>query len=71
MPVKQYVVLKECIKKRRNRVYYKVVFKVDATKEDAAKQCLDYISKQKYEFMYHIVITEYGGYMKYWSGKSW
>ena len=38
MAKEQYVVLQECYKKRRNRYYYKVVFKVDADKKLQGKQ---------------------------------
>lgn len=69
MGKKQYVVLQECYKKRRNRYYYKVVFTIDADNPNAEELCREFIYKQKYEFQYTIVRTCWvgSGYMHKWS----
>ncbi len=69
MGKEQYIVLKECYKKRRNRYYYKVVFNVDTDNPNAKDLCWDFIHKQKYEFQYSIVRTYWVGsaYMHEWN----
>jgi len=69
MAKEQYVVLKQCYKKRRNRYYYKVVFKVDADNPNAEDLCWEFIHKDKYEFQYTIVRTVWvgSGYMHKWN----
>lgn len=69
MGKEQYVVLKQCYKKRRNRYYYKVVFKVDADNPKAEDLCWEFIHKDKCEFLYTIVKTVWvgSGYMHEWN----
>ena len=72
MGKEQYVVLKQCYKRRRNRYYYKVVFKVDADNPNALDLCWDFINKDKCEFQYSIVRTYWVGtaYMHEWQSKE-